>query len=155
VPEEERLFTIYLKWEGKFYSTQNITSTCSPVGEESSMTIDDYYAKVTNKDDYTCGFELHLNPSKQSLFDVTKVNGYTQYKPKVLAKPKEANPTQGNANGDGGEEETKDAAGGASSNKNTNKPNVVTLKNCLELFSAEEQLGEDNEWYCNKCKEFR
>ena len=28
----------------------------------------------------------------------------------------------------------------------------VTLSDCLNLFLQEEQLGEDDPWYCNRCK---
>jgi ubiquitin carboxyl-terminal hydrolase 4/11/15 len=31
----------------------------------------------------------------------------------------------------------------------------VSLYDCLELFTQAEQLGPDDPWYCNKCKEFR
>jgi ubiquitin C-terminal hydrolase len=29
----------------------------------------------------------------------------------------------------------------------------VSLSKCIGLFTATEQLGEDDLWYCNKCKE--
>jgi len=28
----------------------------------------------------------------------------------------------------------------------------VTLEDCLKLFEIPEKLGEDNEWYCPRCK---
>ncbi|KAK0556331.1 hypothetical protein OC846_001286 [Tilletia horrida] len=31
----------------------------------------------------------------------------------------------------------------------------LTIDNCLDEFTKEEQLGEDDPWYCPKCKEFR
>ena len=30
----------------------------------------------------------------------------------------------------------------------------ITLKDCVDAFVKEEKLGEDNKWYCPKCKEF-
>jgi len=32
---------------------------------------------------------------------------------------------------------------------------TITLKDCLKLFTKEEQLGVDDPWYCSDCKEFR
>jgi len=29
----------------------------------------------------------------------------------------------------------------------------VSLSRCLELFNTKEQLGEDDLWYCNLCRE--
>jgi len=34
----------------------------------------------------------------------------------------------------------------------TKKPSQITLQDCLNLSVEPEQLGEDNQWYCNKCK---
>ncbi|KAK0521378.1 hypothetical protein OC835_006903, partial [Tilletia horrida] len=31
----------------------------------------------------------------------------------------------------------------------------LTIDNCLDEFTKEEQLGEDDPWYCPRCKEFR
>jgi len=31
----------------------------------------------------------------------------------------------------------------------------VSLYDCLKLFSGEEQLGENDAWYCTECKDFR
>ncbi|KAL9933734.1 hypothetical protein V8E36_007392 [Tilletia maclaganii] len=31
----------------------------------------------------------------------------------------------------------------------------LTIDNCLDEFTKEEQLGEDDPWYCPQCKEFR
>ncbi|CAK8690310.1 unnamed protein product [Clavelina lepadiformis] len=31
-------------------------------------------------------------------------------------------------------------------------PSGVHLRNCMELFTSKEQLGEDNTWYCSSCK---
>ena len=33
--------------------------------------------------------------------------------------------------------------------------NKINLHTCLDLFSSQEQLDEENAWYCPKCKEFR
>lgn len=34
------------------------------------------------------------------------------------------------------------------------KPPSVSIQECLEMFEREEILGQDNLWYCNKCKDF-
>lgn len=31
----------------------------------------------------------------------------------------------------------------------------ITLKKCLEAFTREEELGEDEKYYCSRCKEHR
>ena len=38
-------------------------------------------------------------------------------------------------------------------NRNNNNPH--SLNECLNLFTKEEILDKDNEWYCNKCKEHK
>jgi len=39
--------------------------------------------------------------------------------------------------------------------KTSSKEDTITLYDCLKLFTLEEQLGPDDAWYCNECKEFR
>ena len=34
------------------------------------------------------------------------------------------------------------------------KPPSVSIQECLSMFEKEEVLGEDNAWYCPKCKDF-
>lgn len=38
---------------------------------------------------------------------------------------------------------------------NDQKPSVIRLDDCLDLFAKKEQLGEDDLWYCPNCKEHR
>jgi ubiquitin C-terminal hydrolase len=40
------------------------------------------------------------------------------------------------------------------STKQKTKASGVSLDACLELFTKQEQLGEEDPWYCPKCKEF-
>lgn len=41
-----------------------------------------------------------------------------------------------------------------SSTSSQNAASGVTLNACLERFTTQEKLGEDDAWYCPKCKEF-
>ena len=46
-------------------------------------------------------------------------------------------------------------ASGSSRRRGTGSEKSITLQQALFNFTAEEELGEDNEWYCPKCKEQR
>lgn len=35
------------------------------------------------------------------------------------------------------------------------KPKTLSIEDCMDEFTKEEQLGEDDPWYCPSCKEFR
>ncbi|PWZ01155.1 UCH-domain-containing protein [Testicularia cyperi] len=43
----------------------------------------------------------------------------------------------------------------ASENSNSGKPKTLSIEDCMDEFTKEEQLGEDDPWYCPDCKEFR
>ncbi|SNX86256.1 related to UBP12 - ubiquitin C-terminal hydrolase [Melanopsichium pennsylvanicum] len=35
------------------------------------------------------------------------------------------------------------------------RPKILSIEDCMDEFTREEQLGEDDPWYCPGCKEFR
>jgi len=37
----------------------------------------------------------------------------------------------------------------------TGGPENISLYDCLQLFSSEEQLGKNDAWFCSECKDFR
>ena len=39
--------------------------------------------------------------------------------------------------------------------KKDSEPTEISIYDCLSQFMVPEQLGEDNQWYCSKCKEFQ
>jgi ubiquitin carboxyl-terminal hydrolase 8 len=47
------------------------------------------------------------------------------------------------------------SVGTSSRSRGIGSEKSITLQQALENFTAEEELGEDNEWYCPKCKEQR
>ncbi|PWN50193.1 UCH-domain-containing protein [Violaceomyces palustris] len=47
------------------------------------------------------------------------------------------------------EEIRKDAMDG------TSKPKAISIEDCMDEFTKEEKLGEDDPWYCPSCKDFR
>jgi ubiquitin carboxyl-terminal hydrolase 4/11/15 len=52
-------------------------------------------------------------------------------------------------------ERTREALPAAGSGGRQEDEETVTLDHCLEMFTAPEQLGPEDPWYCNRCKEFR
>lgn len=40
-------------------------------------------------------------------------------------------------------------------NAGPTRPKTLSIEDCMDEFTKEEQLGEDDPWYCPSCKEFR
>lgn len=52
-------------------------------------------------------------------------------------------------------EDVVDEAIRARDNAGPAKPKMLSIEDCMDEFTKEEQLGEDDPWYCPECKEFR
>ncbi|GAC99907.1 ubiquitin carboxyl-terminal hydrolase 2 [Pseudozyma hubeiensis SY62] len=52
-------------------------------------------------------------------------------------------------------EETVDEAIRQRENAGPARPKTLSIEDCMDEFTREEQLGEDDPWYCPPCKEFR
>jgi len=93
---------------------------------DENVKLEDYLSKI-KEDDFNFELEFFFN-SVPDFVEDDKLNNYEDYK----KDPNDITPEE-----------------------NKEEPKEITLYDCLDQFQVPEQLGEDNEWYCNKCKEHK
>ena len=138
--DEEAFDKIWLNVENKpfklyFVTNSSMSDDCEFCGErrcsncimnyDETTTLADILGKIKDST-YTLEFEFVFD-QVPDFVNLDNLNGFTD-----LTKRKAS------------EEETKDGEKESSN---------VNIADCFEQFELPEQLGEDNAWYCSKCKE--